>query len=221
MEPHIPRTTVVMWWLPPLRSDIAASVEYTAVPSDIVPPRLEMMTSYLERAGLTAASGDLSYLDVGSCYGWFVSEMSKRGFDAKGIEMDKLALELGPLVYGIDVAQVSVGDCITLLGDQARTADVVSCFSVLHHFVMGRGTSSAPDLMARLAERTSKVLFLDTGQAHESWFRWTLPEWSPDYIASWILAHSDFTRVEAIGVDEDGSGVFRGKFGRTLFACTR
>jgi hypothetical protein len=29
-----------------------------------------------------------------------------------------------------------------------------------------------------LAERTRKVLFLDTGQAHESWFRWTLPEWT-------------------------------------------
>jgi hypothetical protein len=135
--------------------------------------------------------------------------------------MDKLALELGPLIYGIAADQVTAGDCTVLLREPARTADVVSCFSVLHHFVMGRGTSSAPDLMALLAKRTRKVLFLDTGQAHESWFRWTLPEWTPEYIESWILQHSDFTRVEAIGVDEDGSGSFRGKFGRTLFACTR
>jgi hypothetical protein len=182
--------------------------------------RLDMMTTYLNRAGLSS-SGDMRYLDVGSCYGWFVAEMGKRGFDAKGIEMDKLALELGPLIYGIAADQVTAGDCTVLLREPERTADVVSCFSVLHHFVMGRGTSSAPDLMALLAERTSKVLFLDTGQAHESWFRWTLPEWDPEYIKSWILKHSDFTRVEAIGVDEDGSGPFRGKFGRTLFACTR
>ena len=139
--------------------------------------RLDMMTAYLDRVGMTAGAG-LSYLDVGSCYGWFVAEMGKRGFDAKGIEMDKLALELGPLVYGISGDRVTSGDCVALLKDQARTADVVSCFSVLHHFVMGRGTSSAPELMALLAERTRKVLFLDTGQAHESWFRWTLPEWT-------------------------------------------
>jgi hypothetical protein len=183
--------------------------------------RLGFMTTYLDRAGLGPSAGELSYLDVGSCYGWFVSEMGKRGFAARGMEMDPLALELGPLVYGIDAAQIAVGDCVAMLADPAQSADVVSCFSVLHHFVMGRGTTSAPELMALLAARTGKVLFIDTGQAHESWFRWILPEWTPGYIASWIRDHSDFTRVEAIGVDEDGSGPFKGKFGRTLFACTR
>lgn len=132
-----------------------------------------------------------------------------------------MALELGPLAYGIKSSQVAVGDCAALLRDPERTADVVSCFSVLHHFVMGRGTSSASELMRLLAARTAPVLFLDTGQAHESWFRWTLPEWSPEYVAEWVKANSDFSHVEAIGVDEDGSGPFQGKFGRTLFACTR
>jgi hypothetical protein len=189
--------------------------------------RLAMMTAYLERTGSLGrpgtgpSAGDVSYLDVGSCYGWFVSEMGKLGFVARGIEMDPLALELGPLVYRIDAEQISVGDCTALLSDEAHTADVVSCFSLLHHFVMGRGTSSAPELMSRLAHRTRQVLFLDTGQAHESWFRWVLPEWTPEYIASWIRDNSDFTRVEAIGVDDDGSGLFHGKFGRTIFACTR
>jgi hypothetical protein len=183
--------------------------------------RLGFMISYLDRTGMAPAGADLSYLDVGSCYGWFVSEMGKRGFAARGLEMDPLALELGPLVYGIDAAQITVGDCVALLSDPAQTADIVSCFSVLHHFVMGRGTSSAKELMRLLATRTGRVLFLDTGQAHESWFRWTLPEWAPAYIASWIKANSDFNRVEAIGVDTDGTGVFCGKFGRTLFACSR
>jgi hypothetical protein len=75
--------------------------------------------------------------------------------------------------------------------------------------------------MRLLAARSGRVLFLDTGQAHESWFRWTLQEWAPAYIASWIKANSDFNRVEAIGVDTDGTGAFSGKFGRTLFACSR
>jgi hypothetical protein len=183
--------------------------------------RLGMMTAYLRRAGVTTSGGDLRYLDVGSCYGWFVSAMGNLGLAARGIEMDPLALEISPLVYRIEADQIAVGDCVALLGDPAQTADVVSCLSLLHHFVMGRGTASAPELMGLLAARTTKVLFLDTGQAHESWFRWTLPEWTPAYISSWIRAHSDFTQVEPIGVDEDGSGPFRGKFGRTMFACTR
>jgi hypothetical protein len=58
--------------------------------------------------------------------------------------VDRLdAGELGPLVYGIDAAQITAGDCVAVLSDPARTADIVSCFSLLHHFVMGRGTSGA------------------------------------------------------------------------------
>ena len=30
----------------------------------------------------------VAYLDVASCYGWFVAEMRDRGFDAFGIERD-------------------------------------------------------------------------------------------------------------------------------------
>ncbi len=192
--------------------------------------RLAMMQEYLDAAGLLPSSSPASnghpgelptYLDVGACYGWFVNEFGKLGFDARGIEMDPLALELAPLAYGLDPERLAIGDCIELLADARRTADVVSCFSVLHHFVMGRGTSSPEELIRQLDARTGQVLFLDTGQAHESWFRLTLPEWTPEYIAAWIRANSSFTRVEAIGIDTDGVGRFRGKFGRTLFACSR
>ncbi len=185
--------------------------------------RLEMMEAYLNRAGLLPASTSTppTYLDVGSCYGWFVAELGRLGFDARGIEFDPLALELGPLAYGIDASQITIGDAIELLAEPAAGADVVSCFSVLHHFVMGRGTSGPEELIKRLDERTGKVLFLDTGQSHESWFRWTLPEWTPEYTADWIRKHSSFTRVEALGVDRDGVGAFAGKFGRTLFAASR
>jgi hypothetical protein len=185
--------------------------------------RLELMRAYLGHAGLLAAepSARPTYLDVGSCYGWFVAELGKLGLDARGIEFDPLALELGPLAYGIAAAQITVGDCMELLADPAAGADVVSCFSVLHHFVVGRGTARPEELIKRLDERTGKVLFLETGQSHESWFRWILPEWTPEYTANWIREHSSFTRVEALGVDRDGVGAFAGKFGRTLFAASR
>jgi hypothetical protein len=187
--------------------------------------RLELIVDHLTARGAIEpggrAFGRPGYLDVGSCYGWFVAELRRLGFDARGIEMDPLARELGPLIYGLDPAQIDIGDCIELLRDPARSADYVSCFSVLHHFVMGRGTASAQELMRLLDARTGKVLYLDTGQSHESWFRITLRDWTPEYIAAWIRANSSFTRVEAIGVDADGDGAFRGKFGRTLFACSR
>jgi len=187
--------------------------------------RLGFIVDHLRAVGALdsrgRAGGDPGYLDVGSCYGWFVAELGRLGFDARGIEMDPLALELGPLIYGLDRGQIDIGDCVELLRDPARTTDYVSCFSVLHHFVMGRGTASAEELMDLLDARTGKVLFLDTGQSHESWFRITLRDWTPEYAANWIRANSSFTRVEAIGVDQDSGGAYRGKFGRTLFACSR
>ncbi len=188
--------------------------------------RMAMMTAYLQDGDLLPAQTGSErhaprYLDVGACYGWFVNAFGELGFDARGIELDPLALELAPLAYGLDPDRIAIGNCIELLDERSRTADVVSCFSVLHHFVMGRGTSSPEKLIQQLDARTATVLFLDTGQAHESWFRLTLPQWNPAYIASWITANSSFTRVQAIGVDQDGVGRFRGKFGRTLFACSR
>ena len=42
-----------------------------------------------------SAASPGSYLDVASCYGWFVAEMGRAGFDAKGMERDPLAVPLG------------------------------------------------------------------------------------------------------------------------------
>lgn len=183
--------------------------------------RLAMMTAYLERAGLCPTTQELTYLDVGCCYGWFVAQMTARGFRSRGIEMDPLAAELAPLAHGLEPAQVEIGDCISLLADPGWSADVVSCFSVLHHFVLGRGSSDAGTLARLLSERTGKVLFLDTGQAHETWFRWVLPEWTPSHVVSWVLEHTSFTEAEALGTDRDGHGPFAGRFGRTLFAFSK
>jgi hypothetical protein len=75
--------------------------------------------------------------------------------------------------------------------------------------------------MSRLDSATRGVLFLDTGEAHESWFKLVLPEWTPLYARHWILENSSFTDVQALGTDRDNVAPFEGKYGRTLFACTR
>jgi hypothetical protein len=148
--------------------------------------------------------------------------MLQRGYDAYGIEQDPLSRQLGELAYGLDPERLVVGDCIEVL---RRTPglryDVVSCFSMLHHFVLGRGSCSAEELISLLDAATGTVLFLDTGESHESWFRLVLPEWSPVHIRKWILEHTSFTDVRALGTDQDDTASFSGRFGRTTFACRR
>lgn len=183
--------------------------------------RLAMMLDFLNGTRLGDAPDARTYLDVGACYGWFVAQMQARGFDARGIEFDPLSRTLAPLIYDLDPDRLSAGDAVELLRQQSTTTDVVSCFSMLHHFVLGRSTSTAEELISLLDKVTGEVLFLDTGQSHESWFRLVLPEWTTEYIQRWILANTTFTSVHALGADHDDVGKFAGKYGRTLFACTR
>jgi hypothetical protein len=92
---------------------------------------------------------------------------------------------------------------------------------MLHHFVLGRTPHTAETLISLLDQATSDVLFLDTGERHESWFRLVLPEWSPAFARQWILDHTSFESVRILGTDRDNAAPFAGKYGRTLFACTR
>jgi protoporphyrinogen oxidase len=183
--------------------------------------RLAMMLDYLGHAEDVVAEHPHSYLDVGACYGWFVAEMQRHGFDGRGIEQDPLARQLAGLAYGLAPEQMIIGDAVDVLGQANERYDVVSCFSLLHHFVLGRTPHSAETLMSRLDGATRDVLFLDTGEGHESWFKLVLPEWTPSYARRWILDNSSFTNVHALGTDRDNVPPFEGKYGRTLFACTR
>lgn len=185
--------------------------------------RLALMAPYLDevRADVRGAARAPTYLDVASCYGWFVDRVGVSGFRAEGIERDPLAPTLGAAVYGLDPAQVHTGDAPGFLADSGRTWDVVSCFSLLHHFVLGRGTTSAEELMRRLDRATGRVLFLDTGQGHEAWFRDSLPDWDPARVAAFLTEHGTFDRVIDLGPDQDAVAPYRDNYGRHLFACVR
>jgi hypothetical protein len=183
--------------------------------------RLSMMLDFLGEFYSGRADVERSYLDVGACYGWFVSAMCERGYDARGIEQDPLAQQLAGLVYDLAPERLVIGDAVALLKSQDRRADVVSCFSMLHHFVLGRTPHTAESLISLLDHAAGDVLFLDTGERHESWFRYVLPEWSPAYARQWILDHTSFVNVRILGTDRDDVASFAGKYGRTLFACTR
>lgn len=183
--------------------------------------RRDMISAYLRENKLLPPSLN-SYLDLGSSYGWFVSEMSKLGFDAWGVDRDKAAVSMGPEIYGISPDRVIEENIATYLANNDRTFDVVSCFSVLHHFVLGNAPITAQALIKLIDRSTDKVLFLDTGQNHELWFKHSLAEWTPEYIGQWIKRHSSFSSVIPLGKDQDFTlpGQSR-NYGRTLFACTR
>jgi hypothetical protein len=184
--------------------------------------RLALMESQL--AALGTGPGH-SYLDVASCYGWFVQQMAERGYAAQGVERDPLAPRLGAGVYGLDPGRVTVGDAVEFLRaarEEGRRFDVVSCFSLLHHFALGRGGgTSAEELTQLLDSVTGRVMFLDTGQEHEAWFARTLRGWDATHIARFLTTHTTFDEVIDLGPDEDAVAPYADNYGRHLFACVR
>lgn len=181
--------------------------------------RRDRMLELLSQVDVTVSGS--TYLDVASCYGWFVAQMAEVGFDAYGMERDPLGREVAEQVYGVERHRIEVGDCVELLGQLRSRHDVVSCFSLLHHFVLGRGSCSAERLAKLLDSVTGRVLFLDTGQAHEAWFKDTLPDWDADFIEGWLREHTSFDDIVRLGSDDDDVPPFEQNYGRMLFACVR
>jgi hypothetical protein len=179
--------------------------------------RLAMMRRHLDSIGLVEGS----YVDVAACYGWFVSQFAEAGFDAKGFELDPLAVRVATDVYGLPADAIVTGEAVALLTGSKQTFDVVSCFSLAHHFVLGRAADSAETLIKALDSVTGKVLFFDMGQGTERWFRSTMPEWTPEHIQRWLEEQTSFTKVTALGTDDDARPPFEDNYRRTLFACER
>jgi hypothetical protein len=179
--------------------------------------RLALMTDFLAGAGIRSPA---TYLDVASCYGWFVAAMRDAGYDATGVESDELAARCGSWVYGLPRDRVTVADAVPFLAPGAARHDVVSCFSLLHHLVL-RGEREATGLIRALDDATGRVLFLDTGEHHEEWLRHLLPGWDPPFIGRWLRRHTTFRAVVPLGVDHDRRPPNGDNYGRTLFACLR
>jgi hypothetical protein len=182
--------------------------------------RLAKMTAFLAGRGLLPPA-TTSYLDVASCYGWFVKELGALGYAANGMERDPLAVPLGKAAYGLSDGDVQVGDCVELLRTAGRTWDVVSCFSLLHHFALGRGAVSEKELIRLLDAATGEVLFFDTGQDHEAWFAESLRGWDTAAIAAFLREHTTFDEIIDLGPDEDAVPPHDRNYGRHLFACVR
>lgn len=181
--------------------------------------RLRKMQDVALAEGIVPEQG--SYLDVASCYGWFVDQMARSGYAAEGLERDPLAPELGHAVYGMARARITTGDAVDVLGRTQQRWDVVSCFSLLHHFALGRADIDAVGLVRLLDKVTGRVLVLDTGQAHEAWFAESLSEWDTDHVMEFLGRHTTFDRILDLGPDDDDREPYSGNYGRHLIACIR
>ncbi len=188
--------------------------------------RLDMMRALLAKEGLLLSS-NLSYVDLGAAYGWFVAKMRDLGFHATGVERDPFAIEVGQWCFSTSLnpdsqSRMIRSDLVRFLNEhQSKRFDVVSAFSVLHHFALGMGAITPEQLIGLLDGITGRVLFIDTGEAHESWFADKLPQWTPNFIDGWLRRHTSFSQIVRLGVDGDAVTPYQDNYGRTLFACIR
>jgi hypothetical protein len=106
------------------------------------------------------------------------------------------------------------------LRENRERFDVVLFLSILHHFVIGRESGEASELIRLVDRACSGVLFFDTGEEHEAWMRGKLPGWTPEFVARWLRENTTFDEIVPLGRDEDVA-TFPGNYGRTLFACVR
>jgi hypothetical protein len=181
--------------------------------------RFAMMRDFLQGRGLLPPPSS-SYLDVGSAQGWFVKRMIDLGFDGYGVELDVPAAFVGTRTYGLDPSRIVLEELGHFLR-QGRQFDVVSCLSVLHWYARPPSTTSPEEFVRLLGQTTRRVLFLETGGAHEDWHRGRLAAWTDDYVEELLRRYGSFPHVHRLGKDGDGVGAFEGSYNRTLFACCR
>lgn len=180
--------------------------------------RFKLMIDYL--TSRNRCKSGLTYLDVASNYGWFVSQFRNFGFNSYGVERDPISIEIGEALYKNPRGVVIRSDAARFLERTEDRFDVVSCLSLLHHAILGRLSVTADDFLKLISSRTKSVMFIDMGEEHEEWFRTSLQGWNRTSIQKWIQDTTGF-HVVALGTDNDSVGKFASNYGRTLFACER
>ncbi|MFY9854958.1 MAG: polysaccharide biosynthesis C-terminal domain-containing protein [Terracidiphilus sp.] len=181
--------------------------------------RLAKMKEFLNAEGLMPPASR-SYMDIACSYGWFVSQMSKLGFQAEGVDRDPIALSVGKIMYELSPEQIHRSDAVTFLRALNDKYDVTSCFSLAHHYILNHMNTSAEDLLHLIDSATRHVMFFDMGQSHE-YAADKLKGWDADHIHRWLEANTTFTRIVRLGPDEDAVPPNQHNFGRMLFACAR
>jgi hypothetical protein len=145
-----------------------------------------------------------SAVDIGACEGYFSIMLGEA-------DIPTIALEGNPTNYRTAIFAVrrnrleNVGVLALELNPDNVVAvpasDCTLCLSVWHHFVRYYGLEGASGMLERIWDRTSKVLFFDTGE-NEMTPEYGLPAMTPDP-RSWLTAYLAETcpgsRIEHLG----------------------
>ena len=179
--------------------------------------RFSLMVNFLKK--LEIKKGTL--IDMACSYGWFTANFKKRGFKVIGIDRDPQAIKIAQLIYKLK-SQETLSEKIESFIDRNKIKyDVVLFLSILHHYGLGKEKGDVNDILKKLDRITGKVLFLDSGENHEEWFKKKLPEWDINYIIKKIRENTSFKKIVKLGKDSDNVGRYSKNYGRTLLACVR
>jgi hypothetical protein len=192
-----------------------SSVEPINEKSIIIRNCLDRLTSMLEfcqeRYGESFA--DKTYLDIGSCYGYFLNGFKDHCNDVVGIENGKNQMKMCQIFYPEISGKVIQKDFTKeeIFGQY----DIVSFLSVIHSIIISDGLEYATTLLQSIDEKTKDILFFDMGQEAEQEYEINLSGWNPESISKWILESTTFDVCEPLMEDKDHH------MGRTLFVCYR
>ncbi|MGB4837366.1 MAG: hypothetical protein WBP08_00100 [Saprospiraceae bacterium] len=181
--------------------------------------RLEKMTIFLAEKKIEL--NEKSLLDIGSYYGWFVNEFTKKGVSAFGLERDFSACKVAIELYMLPENRFINKPLEDFILNNDEQYDIVLFLSVLHHFSLEKSFMTDEFVFAKLAQKTKNIMFFETGEEHETMFGSALSGWNDDRIKDFILKNSEFKEVIPLGRDSDNVGDHVNDYQRMLYALIK
>lgn len=161
-----------------------------------------------------------TFLDIGSSCGYFVNSFEKICKASYGIEKDINQSMIAKLFYKKNKKNIISGDFKEILPSHDQY-DIISCLSVLHHFIINPQDDDAAELLKIIDQKTKSILFFEMAEEKEDWYKEKLSGWNLETIPQWVIDNTSFTKYEALVVDNDSVGEFYDNYGRTVFAFYR
>ena len=164
-------------------------------------------------------------LDLGANNGFFTIKLAERGVAAVAVEGLDVAYRTA--LYAIRKARVDNAAVLTLMLTPATIellpdVDAVVFLSLWHHFTRAYGLDAATEMLARVWERTGRVMFFDTGE-NEMPREFRLPSMEPDaetWLAAFLQRVCSGATIRTLG-RHSAFDAERRPAQRTLFAVVR
>ncbi len=114
-----------------------------------------------------AASARPVAVDVGCCYGYFTVQLAELGYQSIGIDLDPRCIRIARLATPERLRSRCSYVETVISPDHLptpATADCTLALSVWHHWVQAHGLEAATGILRTLWERTSRVMFFESGE---------------------------------------------------------